>query len=107
MAALVGEYGVARPYLLLLVDLREQGRFPPDARRVAEIESKQIPYRGMAFYHASFHVMLLIRIIILGMNLLSPHKDNPFCFCRTEAEARAWLAQRQRELLASEHPGAR
>lgn len=102
LAAFIHERAVGRRYLLVLGDARGLGEISAEARKAAVRVSKQLPYRGIALHGASFQARVVTRLLMGAAHLLFGSSDNPTRFFDTEAEARAWLHERTRQLAAEE-----
>lgn len=93
------EVASGSPFLLALADLRELGTIPVEARKVAAHRLKRSPYRGTAIFGASLQARTLAKLVLGAARLLGREDRNPVRFFDTEAEARAWLAERAREVV--------
>lgn len=95
------EHAPGSPFLLVLGDLRELGAIPVESRKVAAHRLGQFPYGGIALFGASFQARVLAKLVLGAARLLGRDDRNPVRFFDTEAEARAWLAERARELASA------
>jgi hypothetical protein len=85
-----------RRYSFQLIDLSRFGGLSSEARKVAR-ELKQEPHtRGTAIFGASWQARAITAIFTRAVNLIQGNTDNPLRFFDTEAQARAWLAERRR-----------
>ena len=98
MAVFAREHIGGRPFILAFLDVGDLRAIPAETRKVAARLSAEFPYRGIAFYHASFRARVVTTLLGGALRLFSPHLDNPLRYFDTEAEARLWLAERAREL---------
>lgn len=101
-AAFVDEHASGCSFVLALADLRELGAVPVETRRTAAYSIPRFPYRGMAFHGGSFQARIITKLVLGAARLLARDDQNPVRFFDTEGEARAWLAERAREL--DRHP---
>lgn len=93
------EFGLEREHVFFLVDLKDLEGIHPDVRKEAGEILKELPLRGAAVYQASFKARVLAKLILTAMNLFRPESEKaPIEFFDTEAEARAWIEERRREL---------
>jgi hypothetical protein len=104
MFAVQKRFAEGKRYILVLVDLSQLDSVSAEGRKAAALEGKhEMPIRGMAVFGASFHFRVLAQAVSTAGRLLHRDVDNPAYFCRTEAQARTWLAQR-RAILLKEFP---
>lgn len=87
------------PYVLVMVDQSQQASMSSDARRAATETPPGAPYRGTVFYGGSLVMRTVGQLVMRLINALRK-TDNPAVFFRTEAEARAWIDQRRREIAS-------
>jgi hypothetical protein len=85
------------PQVFLLVDQSAQEGMTAEARKVAPDMGDWIPYRGTVMFGGGFAVRTLGQMLMKLINL-GRKSENPTTFVKEESEARAWLAQRRREL---------
>lgn len=84
-----------------LIDMSRVGTISPEARLIARAEAGHLPLRGTAVFGASFHHRVIALLANKAATLLK--KDHqPIAFFATEAEARAWIDERRRVVLAKE-----
>ncbi|MDI1430432.1 STAS/SEC14 domain-containing protein [Polyangium sorediatum] len=92
------------PHAFVLVDVRRAEHFTPEARRIAAEGpaggAVVLPIRANAVVGASFHIRVLGTLVSRAAALLNPTNTAPLRFFETEPEARAWLAERSREINA-------
>lgn len=93
-------FTLGKPRVLILIDMSRIGRIAKEVRRVSAEGSKDLAVRGTAIVGASPHQRVLANLVSRGVALLYGKSDNPTRFFTTEAEARAWIAERRRELDA-------
>lgn len=103
MAQLLKTHTRDWPYVLLFVNQDEQSGISPEARKVAATAFESIPYRGTAFCSGSFALRTIGQLVMTMVNRLRG-TDNPTKFFKTEAEARAFLEERQQVLRRSLPP---
>jgi len=87
------------PYLLLIGDQTEQKGTRAEARKVAAKAFDWVPFRGIALIGGSILDRTVGKMILTLINSISK-KDNPVVFVKSEEEARAWIEERRRELIA-------
>lgn len=96
------DFAKDKPYILLLIDVTRFDTITAAGRRVAATGldggKKAMPVRGSAVIGASFHVQVLGLLISKASKAIHRHEDNELHFCDTEAQARAWVEKRRREL---------
>jgi hypothetical protein len=85
-------------HVFLLIDFTKAGALGPDARRRGVEGGKDIPYSGIALFGASFQTRVVANMMISAAGLFS-NRPIPTTFTKTEAEARAWLEERQRAMI--------
>ena len=104
------EWGKTLDRVFLLIDLAELDRIDPEVRKDATSTLAEIPLRGMVGYSAPIKAKVIAKLIFTALNLFSNKADRiPLHFTDTEAEARAWIEERRRELdatAAQAAPGA-
>jgi hypothetical protein len=95
------EWGKTLDRVFLLIDLAELDRIDPEVRKDATSTLAEIPLRGMVGYGAPIKAKVIAKLIFTALNLFSNKADRiPLHFTDTEAEARAWIEERRRELDA-------
>lgn len=85
------------PWTLVLADLRRMGAHSPGARKLSI--NPKFKGRGTATLGATFAQRTMATLLSKAFLLLYPKTDVPNVFVETEAEARAWLAERRKVLL--------
>jgi hypothetical protein len=98
LIAKLREHWRRHPYTLSLCDLSRFDTVSPAARKLFADASHEMNTRGSALYGASFQTRIIATLVMKAASLLSK-RDNPMLFCETEAEAREWLNQKQKDLL--------
>lgn len=93
--ALAGE----PPDLFLLAHVSRMGSVTAQARLAAAEGVRRTNVRGCAILGASFATRVLITLTDKITSLIGPH-DAPMRHFETEADARAWIAQRRAEVAA-------
>jgi hypothetical protein len=95
------EWGKTLDRVFLLIDLKELDRIDPEVRKDATSTLAEIPLRGMVGYSAPIKARVIAKLIFTALNLFSNKADRiPLHFTDTEAEARAWIDARRRDLEA-------
>ncbi|MBK9264182.1 MAG: hypothetical protein IPM54_30825 [Polyangiaceae bacterium] len=96
------EFCKDKPFILVLIDVSRLENITPEARRIAaegpDPSREAMPVRGNVVIGASFHFRVLGTLIDKAARLIHRSLDNPLHFTATEAEARAWIEERRREL---------
>jgi hypothetical protein len=87
------------PHVFLLVDQQKQTGISPEARKVIPEIASWVPYRGTAIYGGSFAMRVVSEMLMKMINLVRG-MDNPTVFPKLEAEARAFIDKRRKELAA-------
>lgn len=91
-------YTANKPRVFLIVNTSKLGRLSAEARRMSADGSKGLALRGIAVIGASRTIRVLAELVSRGMDILNRNNDNPTRFFETEAEARAWIDTRRRDL---------
>lgn len=91
-------YTTNKPRVFLIVNTSKLGRFSAEARRMSADGSKGLALRGIAVIGASRAIRVIAELVSRGMDILNRNNDNPTRFFETEAEARAWIDTRRRDL---------
>ena len=89
-----------KPHVFLMADLHRMDRITPEARRVAVEPVDSTPILAMALVGASFHIRVIGTMLIRGAQILRPESAFPTRFFESQAEARVWLDELRRQLLA-------
>lgn len=87
-------------HALLLIDQRNQEGMTPEARKAVPDLVNPVPYRGTVMFGGSF-AMRTLGQMLMKLHNLTNGADNPTVFLKDEAEARAWIDKRRRELAAA------
>lgn len=82
-----------RARVFYLVDMSELATLSSSVRKAAIEALNQMPLQGLSIYQAPLTARVLAKLIITGMRLFG--KNIPLQFSDSEAEARAWIAQRR------------
>jgi hypothetical protein len=99
LAAEARRLAAGRSYVLVLCNISRLGTPTPEARRAAVEGFRPVPTRGVAFFGGSSRSRVVPNLVAQGLNLLSRRREQvPARFFVTEAEARAWVAQRREEI---------
>jgi len=93
------EWGQNLDRVFFLIDLSTLDRIDPEVRKDATSTLAALPPRGMVGFNAPIKAKVIAKLIFTALNLFSNKADNvPLHFTSTEAEARAWIEERRREL---------
>ena len=96
------EWGKTVERIFFLIDLAELDRIDPEVRKDATTTLAAVPLRGMVGYSAPIKARVIAKLIFTALNLFSNKADRiPLHFTDSEAEARAWIEERRRELDAA------
>lgn len=88
--------------VFFLIDLSELDRIEPEVRKDATRTLAEVPLRGMVGFSAPIKAKVIAKLIFTALNLFSNKADRvPLNFTDTEEQARAWIADRRRELDAA------
>ncbi|MRG92789.1 hypothetical protein [Polyangium spumosum] len=93
-------FALGKPRVFLLVDMSSIGQITREARTASAEAGKDLAFRGTAVIGASAHLRILAGLVARAVALLHGASDNPTRFFTTEAEGRAWIAERRRILDA-------
>jgi len=94
-----------KEYILVLTDLSRMTGLSAGARRCAAQGSIDSPVRGIASFGVKPTLRVISSVVFKAINLLRGSNSAPFAFVATEAEARAWIEARRREILAATKGG--
>ena len=100
MSQFIVPHTTGLPYVLSLVDASEFRGISEDGRYAIREFVHVIPFRGIACHSANFTIRTLGTIMVRALNLISG-RDCPIVFPRNEAEARAWLIERRKQIAAN------
>ncbi len=93
------DFGRGRSHVFLLFDLSDLEKIDPGVRKEAGATLKMIPMQGAAIFGAPMKARVVAKLILTAMNLFKSETDKtPILFLDTEAEARAFIARRRREI---------
>lgn len=96
------EYAKSLSSFFYLVDLADLEDLPPAVRREASETVKGLPARGTVLMNAPLRARVLAKLLLTAANLFRRGPEsNPVVFADTEDEARAWFAQRRRQISAA------
>lgn len=85
-----------KPYILQLVDIRRLESMPPEARAIAEKAGNRYESRGIACFGGKLLIRTVVGFAARTFVMLSGRaSQTPIRFFNTEAQARAWLAERR------------
>jgi hypothetical protein len=98
--AALTRFAEGKRWLLAVGDLSRTASFSAEARR----ELVHLPpfVRGVGTFGMSTQVRLAVSLVYKAFTLLRRNSDTTVAFVETEAEARAWVAERRRELERSD-----
>lgn len=91
-----------RDHIFLLVDQTRAGSVSAEARKLGVEGAKDLNIRDSAVFGASFHVRTVMTLITRVMKLIRGERAELVHFFATEAEARAYLAERRRALFGDD-----
>lgn len=97
MFEIIEPFARGKPYLLWLTDLRRAKTVDSAQRRLFVQRARALPVRGSAFIGAPRHVRYIATVILNAIRLLGG-PDTPNAHFQDEPAARAWLAERRRQL---------
>lgn len=85
--------------LFYLIDLSQLDNLSPQVRKEASETVKTLPLRGTAIYGAPLKAKVLAKLMLTAANMFRGGKNlNPVEFTDTEAEARAWIDKRRKQV---------
>lgn len=84
-----------KDYIFLLADIAGMGAMPVDARKAASRPEATQRLRAFAVYGATFAQRVVLVLVIRAFSLLKGGDPVHIGAFDTEAEARAWLAERR------------
>lgn len=87
-------------HVFWLIDIGRLGAVSPGARTRAATTPVRPENKGMVLFNGSFQQRVLVTLVDKATSLLQPDVP-PLVFFSTEAEARAWIDARRRELATS------
>jgi hypothetical protein len=92
----IARYAEGKRWLLAICDMTRTASFTPQARR----ETLHLPLnvRGVAVFGVSAKLRLPLTIVYKAFTLVRRNINTPLGFLENEAEARAWIDQRRREI---------
>lgn len=96
----VSKFTSRQPRVFTIVDVSKVGRVNADARKASARGGKDVPMRGIAIVGASAHLRIISSLVSRAMDALFRDIETPTRFFQTEAEARAWIAERKHALDA-------
>ncbi|HEX2643350.1 MAG TPA: hypothetical protein VHU81_10180 [Thermoanaerobaculia bacterium] len=95
------DFGRGRSHVFLLFDLSELEKIDAGVRKEAGATLKMIPMRGAAIFGAPMKARVLAKLILTAMNLFKGEDEKaPVQFVDSEADARAFIDKRRREVAA-------
>ncbi|MDC3960609.1 STAS/SEC14 domain-containing protein [Polyangium jinanense] len=101
LTSLEKSFIAGRPYLLKLVDLSRIGSVSAGARKAGAEKVHDVPVLGVAVFGAHFAIRVLADLVVRAGSFIRRIDTVPTRYFATEAEARAWLAER-RAVIATE-----
>ncbi|NUQ75608.1 MAG: STAS/SEC14 domain-containing protein [Polyangiaceae bacterium] len=90
-----------RDYIFMLIDQTRAGSISAEARKLGVEGVKGIHVRDSAVIGASFHVRTIMTLVTRVIRLVRGEKGELIQFFATEAEARAYLAERRLTLFGN------
>ena len=92
-----------RTRVFMLVDMADFSSVSSAGRKHASEGLHQMPLRGIAIHQAGIAARVLGKLVVAGVQLFTKDESKrfPLEFFPTEAEARAWIDQRRRELSSA------
>lgn len=91
-------FSLGLPCVFLLIDVRNLGKLSAEARARSGQGAKDLNLRGTAVVGASATIRVVVGLVTRAIELVYGNKENPTRFFDTEADARAWIAQRRQAL---------
>ena len=93
-------WAAGHPRVFFLLDLSGLESIDPEGRKDASRTVRELPLAGVAIYGAPMKARVLAKLVFTAMNLFKASSADrfPIEFVDTEAEARAWIEERRREL---------
>jgi len=96
------EFAEEVPYFFYMIDLSDLSNIPAAVRREASETVKTLPLRGTIIYNSSLRARVLGKLLLTAANMFrSGPNSNPVDFVDTEADARAWVDQRRKQIAAA------
>jgi len=93
------EWGRTHDNVFFLINLKELDGIHPTVRKEAGPIMAAMPLRGALLYAAPMKARVAAKLILTAVNMFRRESDRlPFHFVATEAEARAGIERRRREL---------
>jgi hypothetical protein len=89
-----------KEYIFVLMDASRLGAMEPGARKVGTRPEASRRMRGLVVFSASFTQRIVIMLIAKAFALLKKDDRLAIGSFETEAEARAWIDERRRAILA-------
>jgi hypothetical protein len=102
MSALLREMGrlaAGCGHFFLLNDVSKMGTLTPEGRKRATEEVDALALRGIAVYGAAFSQRVVATLMARLLNMFARASDRPIAIVETEAQARAWIARRRKQLV--------
>lgn len=88
-----------RDHIFFLIDQTRAGSVNAEARRLGVEGARGINILAGAVFGASFHMRVVMTLIVRVLRLVQNQQGNLLQFFATEAEARAYLTERRRALF--------
>jgi hypothetical protein len=96
------EYAEDVPYFFFLIDLSELEDLPAAVRKEASETVKLLPLRGTVVCNAPLRAKVLAKLLLtagnLAAKLIGKNPSNPVVFADSDAEGRAWIEKRRRQV---------
>ena len=83
---------------LVLTDISRIGKISPEARKRASEQVETLRICGGAAFGATFPQRVIVTLLARVLSLFGNHSERPLVIVETEAQARAWIETRRREL---------
>jgi len=90
-------------HVFWLIDIGRLGAILPGARTRAATTPVRAENKGMVLFNGTFRQRVIVTLVNKATSLLQPNTP-PLVFASSEAEARAWIDKRRRELDARGGP---
>ena len=91
---------VGQDHYFLLNNISQLGKISPEARKRATDEIDTLRMRGGAVFGAAFPQRVVATLLARLLSLFGNFGARPIVIVETEAQARAWLETRRRELTS-------
>lgn len=82
----------------VIADFSQATTIEPEARKQAAKDSRVQRIAGTAVIGTTFHVRVILSLIVKAVELIQPGKQGPMRFFETDREAYEWIAQERERL---------